>query len=121
MKLKVGELYSNPMLGLCIITNIYDRSQLSNDDLYFGQIGTLERVGFGDRVYKLYTDTKLREATDSDIKEHLLNKMTRFELDDKSSVFVDNEYLFISDQHETITLNKEAALKLKEILNRELV
>ena len=83
MELKEGELYTSSRLGLFVITNLYEQpNQLIRNVFGYSQIGTCERLNFGERVYK---------------------------------------YLFINDIGNAVSLTKVAALKLKEILNKELI
>ena len=115
MDLKIGELYTSSRLGLFIVTNLFPINFVPNE-----QIGTCERLNFGDRVYKLYNDTRIREANDSDIEEFLLFQLNRFPLNIEESVIIDENGISIFADQEAVYLNKDAALKLKEILNREL-
>jgi hypothetical protein len=116
--LKVGELYVSARLGLFIITNLYTERTFTRN--HVDQIGTCERLNFGDRVYKLYNDTRIREATDSDIEEYILNKLTKFDLNEQDFVTVDESGVTVYSDQEAVFLNKDAALKLRDILNREL-
>ena len=126
MELKEGELYTSSRLGLFVITNLYEQpNQLIRNVFGYSQIGTCERLNFGERVYKLHTDditnNRFRIANDNDIKEFILNRMSVYDLGDQSNVFIDDEYLFINDIGNAVSLTKVAALKLKEILNKELI
>ena len=112
---KIGELYTSSRLGLFIVTNLFPINFVPNE-----QIGTCERLNFGDRVYKLYNDTRIRQATDSDIEEYLLNKLTKFDLNKQDFVTIEVSGITVFGEEEAVYLNKAAALKLREILNREL-
>ena len=118
MELKVGELYTSPRLGLFTITNLYP------GNTEYDQIGTCERIAFGNRVYKLYPDDRFRLATDYDITGFLLDQLTNFHLDKESGVQIHSgdsfEGLSLFDRTEGIFLSKTAALKLRDILNKEL-
>lgn len=120
MKLEVGELFYIPMSGICVLTEKYPEGSRYYNDVI---IGTFCRLGFGSRVYKLYEDTKVYNVTDKMIKDFLLEEMCRFELSNEAGITIsygDFEGIGIYDQLEGIYLNKQEALKLREILNREL-
>ena len=125
MELKVGKLYTSSRLGLFVITNLYDRSEIIYDTHLNNQIGTCERLSFGNRVYKLYPDDRFSLATDYDITGFLLGQLTNFHLDKESGVQIHSgdsfEGLSLFDRTEGIFLSKTAALKLRDILNRELI
>jgi hypothetical protein len=120
MELEVGELYTSSRLGLFVIKELYDRSEIIYDTHLNNQIGTLERLNFGDRVYKLYNDDRIRKANDSDIMDFILSKLTTHDLNGHDFLVIDESGVTVFGDQEAVYLNKKSAMKLKELLNREL-
>lgn len=119
--LKVGELYTSSRLGLFIVTGLLPILHTENYHLSRDLIGTCERLNFGDRVYNLYNECRIKEATDSDIEEYILSKLSKFDLNEQEFVTVEEIGITVVSDQEAVYLCKDAALKLKEILNRELI
>ena len=115
--LKLGEMYHSTMMGLVIITELDFTEKM---DTWNGRnIGKYMQV-FSGRTFLLYDTCKFYEATDDIIVGELNDRSGDYILDKESILSIYDDYIAISDENEVIILHKEAALKLKEFLNREI-
>lgn len=125
IKLEVGELYYDTMAGLCIVTELFEADE--NKRGFHGcEIGRYGRLRIPSRSFILYDDSRMRFrlATDKDIIEYLSDEMTTFNLGnngvgDSRILSVNTDGIYISGD-EFISLNKDQARKLRELLNREI-
>jgi hypothetical protein len=126
MDFKVGELYYSTRLGVFVVKELYLLPKTDNKEIIgrvtnYEQIGTCQRLSFGEREYKLFPDDRIREAADSDIVEFLVNQISKFEVGDKNIVTIDEEFgVTVFGEYEAVNLDREAARKLRDLLNREI-
>jgi hypothetical protein len=115
--LKVGELYYNTLHGLGVITKLFQEPEvrLNGDKL----IGEIQYFRMKTRNLTFTNNTRLTLATDTEILDYL--NEVNLNLTDGAMVSFDPEYVSIIDSYGQVMLTRTAALKLKEILNRELV
>lgn len=125
-ELQVGELYYDTVQGLLTITELYPEgatapqaSKFWSGEFDIGKYNTLKH----NRGFKLYTSKldRLNLATDAQIEEYILNIMADFDIEDKSSVIIYPDAIGIACEFNFVYLNKKQALKLKQILAREIV
>jgi hypothetical protein len=118
--LQVGELYTDPIIGVICITELKDYNQPRS---YFGnRIGTFVQL-IGTREYSLYEgkleSRSFRVATDEDIKEALVYQSTNFDLGNYSLSISENDVYITGDDCQ-VSLNKEEIRQLITILNKEI-
>lgn len=125
VNLKVGEIYYDSMAGLCVITQLFEADE-SKRGFNGCEIGRYERLRIPGRSFVLHDNSrvKFRLATDKDIVEYLIEELNMFNLGnsdngDSCVLTINEDSLYISGE-EFIYLNKEQALKLKALLNREI-
>jgi hypothetical protein len=124
VKLELGELYYNPMSGLCVITRLFEADESKRG--YHGcEIGRYERLRIRSRSFTLYDDKdpKFRLASDKDIIEYLVDELNQFNLGKSSNgdsciLSITEDGIYISGD-EFVSLNKEQVRRLKEWLSRE--
>lgn len=125
-ELKIGELYYDANYGLLIITELYRAGATApqtnrhwNGEFDCGRYSPL-RLKRDFTLYESKLD-RIRLATDEQIEEYILENMTDFSLGEERSVVVYPDAVAVTYEDHFVYLNKKQALKLKEILAREIV
>lgn len=115
MDFKVSEIYYDARrLSLVYL----ESTQTDSDGCVKGNFITL-RTNFKYRTL-ISGETKFREPADADYIQFLEDKLTKFDLG-KTYLCISEDGIFMAEYDgEYISLNPEEAIKLKEILNKEI-
>lgn len=115
-KFKVGDIVYHWRLGLCEVVECnVKRSKIS----YLGEDdkdGPYLKVKMNGVVEKTREQSKFRLATDEDIISELSRRLTTFSLGNKT-LFLNDDYILICEENESISLTREDLKKILELVN----
>ena len=120
MEFKIGELYYNSMLGVCVITDVYPKEGRSNSPIHGERLGVFQRLNNNKAEYTLYSTSKFREIQDADIIDYLSYRLCTIELEKGIDISFSDDGILIGKDDNCVSLNKEQTLILREILSREI-
>jgi hypothetical protein len=120
--LKVGELYFDAIRGLCVVTELF----APREERYSNLIGKYEKIRTG-RLINLYDNSNIsfRVASDDDIVNFIAESLTSFNLYEPDvgnflSIKLDHDGIYLTNNDESVFLDRKQTLYLRTILSREI-